>query len=92
VPRRLERCTESTIVDRAALHRELAAVRADGVALDREEHTLGIAAIAVAVLDPVGPVAAISIPTPAERFAASEPRLRAALLSARAAAEEILGR
>ena len=48
-PTRLEAFTPHTIVDHGALFAELDAIRVAGVAFDREEHTIGIAAVGVAV-------------------------------------------
>jgi DNA-binding IclR family transcriptional regulator len=88
--RPLERFTENTITDPDELRAELDVIRAEGVAYDYEEHTLGIAAVAIALTDPTGPIAAISIPTPADRFEINEPRLRAELLAAAAQARTML--
>jgi DNA-binding IclR family transcriptional regulator len=52
-----------------ALLKELAVVRSTGVAFDREEHTLGICAVGVALQDPLGNPVAISVPVPSQRFA-----------------------
>ena len=48
---------------------ELRAVRKSGVALDHEEHTIGICAAGVVLRDPLGNDIAISVPVPAQRFA-----------------------
>lgn len=68
LPRRLEALTPHTITDRAQLYEQLKDIRGGAVAVDREEHSLGIRALGVAVSDQSGPLAAISIPVPAERF------------------------
>jgi DNA-binding IclR family transcriptional regulator len=80
LPSRLPALTPKTITSRRALWEELAAVRADGVAYDREEHTLGICAVGAVVRDPYGPVAAISVPVPTQRFAGNEAELARVLL------------
>jgi DNA-binding IclR family transcriptional regulator len=83
LPPRLPRLTPHTIVARKALHEELDRVRTDGVAFDREEHTLGICAVGVAV--PAGKepaAAAISVPIPAQRFEQIEGAVVAALTAA----------
>ncbi len=85
---RLRRMTPNTIVSRAALLKELERIRHRGVAFDHEEHTEGICAAGVAVLDPDGPVGAISVPVPTPRFRGNERRYAQALT---AAAREAVG-
>jgi len=64
----LMRFTRQTVTTRAALERELAAVRARGYAVDREEHEAGVACIAaVARTDDGTAVAAIGISGPSGR-------------------------
>lgn len=64
----LTRFTGQTITSRAALERELAAVRARGYAVDREEHEAGVACLAAPVLTEGGEVvAAIGISGPSGR-------------------------
>ena len=60
--------TDTTIVDPEALAAELAAVRARGYADNRGEWRSDIAAVAAAVLGPDGPVASLSVSTPASRM------------------------
>lgn len=58
----LGRCTDRTISDITALHRELASVRArHGVAFERGEFARGIGCVGAAVPGPDRPVAAISL-------------------------------
>jgi DNA-binding IclR family transcriptional regulator len=72
--------TPNTITSRAALHAELATIRARGWAADREENSIGIACFAVAL----GDTDAVSISVPTARLdAAIEERMVAALLAAR---------
>jgi DNA-binding IclR family transcriptional regulator len=85
LPARLQRCTPHTITARAKLLRELEQVRERGVAFDREEHTEGISAVGAALLGPLGPLAAISVPVPTARFHGGEQRY--ALAVQRAARE-----
>lgn len=91
VPRRLARLTPNTIVTRKDLLEELGRVRESGLAFDREEHTLGICAVGIAV--PPGPEAsaAISVPAPAQRFEQAEAKIAAALTAAAPAAGRLLG-
>jgi DNA-binding IclR family transcriptional regulator len=80
LPEHLERFTPSTHTDRASLENELEEIRRTGVAFDREEHTIGICAVGVALIAPYGSWYAISVPLPAQRFYGQEDRLVAALL------------
>ena len=51
------------------LLRDLKTVRKTGVAIDREEHALGVCAAGVVISrDPVGNAVAISVPVPAQQF------------------------
>ncbi len=72
LPSRLTSFTPHTITSRRELAEELERIRATGVAYDREEHTLGICAVGAVVRDPYGPVGAISVPVPAQRFEGNE--------------------
>lgn len=66
---RLERYTERTIADKAALHRRLDRIRRDGYGTDDEEYTVGLRCVAVPVRDHTGRVvAAMSVSVPAFRF------------------------
>jgi DNA-binding IclR family transcriptional regulator len=91
LPSRLPRLTDATITSRAALRSELAEIRRQGVAFDREEHAEGICAVGAAVLDASGPVAAISVPVPATRFRGREQLYAAAVAAAAAQASRLLG-
>jgi DNA-binding IclR family transcriptional regulator len=90
LPARLERFTPMTITSRDDLIAQLAEVRSSGVAYDREEHTEGICAVAAVVRDMGGPVAAISVPVPTQRFSGREPRYAEAVLKAAAAGSRLL--
>lgn len=74
LPRRLEALTESTITSRDALIEELAATRRRGFALDREENTVGLRCVAVALDSRTEPRDAISCSVPTTRF--GEERLK----------------
>jgi DNA-binding IclR family transcriptional regulator len=69
LPENLELFTVNTITSRAKLLAELEKVRAQGVAFDLEEHSLGICAIGVSVGDTPMGAAAVSVPIPSQRFA-----------------------
>ena len=90
LPEQLERLTPQTIGARSDLLDELEQVRQAGVAYDREEHTLGICAVGAALDTQGGPLAAITVPLPAQRFHGNEERLAAALLETRDAINEAL--
>lgn len=61
---------------------ELAEIRRTGIAFDRDQHTPGISAAAVARRAVGGIVVAISVPAPTERFAEKEQRIVDALRAA----------
>lgn len=67
-----------------ALRTEIAEIRRTGIGFDREEHTSGISAAAIAQRTGSDNVVAISVPAPTERFLEKERRITEAL---RAAAE-----
>jgi DNA-binding IclR family transcriptional regulator len=87
----LHRFTEHTITDPDALEAELAGVRAEGVAYDREEHTEGICAVGTVIHGLTGLFVAVSIPVPTPRFYGREDGLRDALLRWARRAEADLG-
>ncbi|WJR75883.1 IclR family transcriptional regulator [Bradyrhizobium sp. NP1] len=68
----LVQLTENTIVDRSALHDELAEIRANGYALDREEFMSGLVCLAVPIYQQKGRsracVAALAIQAPVTRM------------------------
>lgn len=69
---KLTRQTSNTVSSWSELETELIRIRQTGVAVDREENSLGICAIAAAIRSPTGELAAISIPVPTQRFMTSE--------------------
>lgn len=64
------------------LRREIAEIRRTGVAFDRDEHTSGISAAAIARRSVGDNMIAISVPTPTERFLEKEQQIIAALHTA----------
>lgn len=85
------RFTPHTITSPEDMHRELAQIRADGYALDREEHEPGIICIAVPILSDQGRVlGALSVTTSTERksLAQLKGELPRALATARTIAAE----
>ncbi len=83
LPDTLEPLTDHTIIDRGRLLGEIDEVRRSGVAYDREEHALGVCAVATAVHDAVGTMAAITVVMPAARFHGNDETVTAALLRVR---------
>jgi DNA-binding IclR family transcriptional regulator len=78
IGRAYEARTNKTLTRIDALLAELKSARRSGIAFDREEHTLGICAVGVALQDPLGNSVAISVPVPTQRF-----QNRAALIAER---------
>ncbi|MDE8344991.1 MAG: IclR family transcriptional regulator [Acidocella sp.] len=64
--------TPNSIVSFDNLAAEIEIIRKTGVALDREEHMLGVAAAGIMVVDMHGNPLLISVPVPAARFAERE--------------------
>lgn len=91
LPGKLEAVAPGTITDREQLIEHLGRVRRDGYAIDREEHTVGICAIGAVVSDVFGPVAAVSVPVPTQRFTGNEKSLAQSLLHAVAEMSDALG-
>lgn len=68
----LAMATKSTLPSRTELIRELATVRAYGVAYDREESAMGVVAVGSPIRDHTGlPIAAVSIAAPTARATSS---------------------
>jgi DNA-binding IclR family transcriptional regulator len=91
LPSRLQRFTEHTITRRSELLSELKSVRETGVAFDRQEHTEGICAGGIAIVDAFGALAALSVPMPVQRFAGREEEIARELAQTREAALMALG-
>jgi len=72
LPKQLEARTNRTITDPKCLMDELDRITAEGVAYDREEHEVGISAIATIVVDDANNYAAISAAMPTARFEGRE--------------------
>ena len=72
LPQRLESRTYHTITDPELLMEKLGRVATEGVAFDREEHGIGISAIAALVVDDANNHAAISAAMPTARFEGRE--------------------
>lgn len=91
VPEELPALTAHTITSREKLVEELSRARTEGVAYDREEHTIGMSAVGTVVRDAAGNMAAVTVVTPTARFRGNEERLAAALLRAREDMQAALG-
>ena len=76
----LPRLTPNTITDHEVLAAELARVRAEGIAYDREEQSEGICAAGTVIRGLTGLSVAVSMPMPAQRFYGRETILRDTLL------------
>lgn len=83
LPDVLERFTDKTETDRAAILEVLAAARETGVAYNREEATRGICTAAVAIRASSGALLAISVPVPTHRYWDLEEKLTRVLLEVR---------
>jgi DNA-binding IclR family transcriptional regulator len=87
IGRTYEARTPNTLTRLAPLLAELRATRRTGVGYDREEHTLGICAVGVALQDPFGNPVAISVPVPAQRFEKQRVHIAARLIATKRAME-----
>jgi DNA-binding IclR family transcriptional regulator len=85
-----EKRTAKTLTRLDDLLKELDAVRKNGVAYDREEHTLGICAAGVALRDTLGNTIAISVPVPTQRFKGNQEIIAARLLATKRALADCL--
>ena len=90
IGRTYEKRTPNSLTTFKALTGDLATVRKAGYAVDREEHTLGIGAVGVALRDPFGNAVAISVPVPSQRFQGQEKRIADRLLKAKARLEAMI--
>jgi DNA-binding IclR family transcriptional regulator len=76
----LEKFTDHTTTSVRNLRRELTEIKRNGLAFDREEHSLGICAVGAVLPSIYGDVLAVSIPVPTQRFTGEEERLGSALI------------
>jgi DNA-binding IclR family transcriptional regulator len=79
--------TPRTLTRLDPLLANLKTARKDGVAFDREEHTLGICAAGVALHDPLGNAVGISVPVPTQRFHNRQTLIAEKLLASKRALE-----
>jgi DNA-binding IclR family transcriptional regulator len=87
IGRHYEARTPKTLTKFEALSAEIKPVRKSGVAYDREEHTLGVCAVGVAMQDPLGNWVAISVPVPTLRFQNQHSMIAERLLATKHALE-----
>ncbi|NVO15271.1 MAG: IclR family transcriptional regulator [Rhodoplanes sp.] len=87
-----ERRDRRTVKPLAALLDELTAVRRTGFALDREENTIGVCAVGIALPLPRGGYATISVPVPAARVSRLKNPISGSLLEAKQFLIASLGR
>ena len=87
----LERRTPLTLVDAAAVIEDVRLARAQGFAIDQEEHARGVCGIGVYVRSGLAEHYAISLAVPALRFHESLETLKAALLQCKAEVESVIG-
>ena len=87
----LDAHTPNTIVDPAALRRELRLTARRGYAIDHEEFTLGVCGVSAPVLDGALVVAAYTVAAPTARFQRGRADLIEAVRSAAAAAGSASG-
>jgi len=87
IGRAYEMRTPKTLTRFDALLADLRSARRHGVAYDREEHTLGICAVGVAMHDPLGNAIAISVPVPSQRFASRQTLVAERLIATKKALE-----
>ncbi len=87
IGRSYEARTPKTLTRLDVLLDDLKTARRLGVAFDREEHTLGICAVGVALRDPLGNAVAISVPVPSQRFEHQQTLIAERLLATKRAME-----
>jgi len=80
----LVRYTENTLTDTAVLLADIEETRRTGISFDRQEHDIGISAVATSVRTPMGITQAVSVVAPTHRFERRSADYVAALLELRA--------
>jgi DNA-binding IclR family transcriptional regulator len=82
--------TPHTITKIGRLFEELDQIRKTGVAFDHEEHTLGISAAGIALLDALANPIAISVPVPTQRFDDAKDHIADRLLETKHALQDLV--
>ena len=72
--------TANTLTSAEALLQNVRQIRETGIAIDREEHMMGICAAGIALRDSLGNMVAVSVPVPTHRFMEHEKLIAASLL------------
>lgn len=83
LPTPLVRYTPHTLVDVDALLSDIEQTRRTGLSYDREEHDIGISAVAVLVRTPMGVPQAVAVVAPTHRFEQRREEYEAALVGLR---------
>ena len=91
IGRTYEKRTGATRTNFAALARDLEAIRRDGYALDRDEHTEGVSAAGIMLRGVTGEALLVSVPVPTIRFAERSASIIARLLALKADLETQFG-
>lgn len=92
LPQLTEARTSNTLQTRKPLLAEIALIRQQGYAIDREEHARGVCGISVALQTGVGERYALAIAAPALRFDEQFAHLLASLLQAKVEIEALVAR
>lgn len=92
LPEKLEQRTVNTCHHRTELLIHLQAIRQKEIAIDREEHAMGVCGVAVNLMLPGNERYALSIAVPALRFDEHLPVLLSALLQTKAEIESLAGK
>jgi IclR family acetate operon transcriptional repressor len=88
-PAEPERRTAATVVDIDALVKQASKIRKDGIAVDMEEHAVGVCGLGVFIQTGLAEHHAISLAVPAVRFYERRESLQAALLLCKAEIESL---
>lgn len=72
LPEQMPGHTEHTIISRFELLKEIQTIKESGISYDNEEENNGVYAVGMAFTDPLGQIAAISVPVPSVRFKEKE--------------------
>jgi DNA-binding IclR family transcriptional regulator len=83
---------DHALADRRKLIKDVEVARRKHLAYDLGEHSVGISAVGVAVLDAYGRPIAISIPAPTHRFVEQRQMLSEAALKFREKLKSVVGR